>query len=231
MRGPHPLGEVPDKVLHSVGEQIVHRLAVGHSDISGDDFGTIFAKAVGGAHRAAPHGLADVVMDGSGWSLKTVQDSRPFAQQKVRLISGRNSPDFSMGIENPHEDPAATGRAVIAIWNGRIDTSMLEVEDLRVVALVRNMASREFTLFEEELHRFVPGDYLWAFNSRGNLEGRELSTGAHRFTWQPHGSQFTVIRDVPGSARKFSIVPNVPIVEESAVLQAINFAPDWVAIH
>ena len=231
MRGPYSLGEVSDEALHSVGEQIVHRLAVGHRDISGDDFGTIFAKAVGGAHRAAPHGLADVVMDGSGWSLKTVMASRPFAQQKVRLISGRNSPDFSLGIENPHEDPVATGRAVIAIWNGRIDTSMLEVEDLRVVVLVRNMASREFTLFEEELHRFVPSDYLWAFNRNGNLEGRESSTGTHRFTWQPHGSQFTIIRDVPGSARKFSIGPNVPIVEESAVLREIKFERNWVSIH
>lgn len=231
MRGPYPLGEVPDEVLHSVGEQIVHRLAVGHDDISGKDFGTIFAKAVGGDHLATPRGLANVVMDGSAWSLKTVKDPRPFTKKKVRLISARNSPDFSLGIENPHEDPVATGRAAITIWNGRIDTSMLEVEDLRVVVLVRNMASREFTLFEEELHRFVPSDYLWAFNGNKILEGREASTGTHRLTWQPHGSQFTIIRDVPGSARKFSIVPNVQRMEESAVLRAINFAQDWVAIH
>lgn len=231
MRGPYPLGQVPDEVLHSVGKQIVHRLAVGHGDIIGDDFGTIFARAIGGIHRAKPLGLADVILDGSAWSLKTVQSSRPFAQKKVRLISGRNSPDFSLGIENPHEDPVTTGRAVIAIWNRRIDAAMLEVEDLRVVVLVRNMANREFTLFEEEPRRFAPDDYAWAFNKRGNLEGKESSSGVHRFTWQPHGSQFTVIRDVPGSARKFSIGPNVPIVEESAVLRAIKFAPDWVAIH
>ena len=231
MRGPYPLGEVPDEVLHSVSEQIVHRVAVGHGDISGKDFGTIFAKAVGGDPLPTPLGLANVVMDGSAWSLKTVKASRPFTQKKVRLISARNSPDFSLGIENPHEDPVVTGRAAITIWNGRIDTSMLEVEDLRVVVLVRNMANREFTLFEEELHRFVPSDYLWAFNRNGNLEGRESSTGTHRFTWQPHGSQFTVIRDVPGSARRFSIGPNVQVLEPAAILSVLGFKRDWVAIH
>lgn len=231
MRGPYPLGQVPVAVIQGIGEQIVHRLAVGHHDISGDDFGTIFANAVGGVHLAKPVGLADVILDGSGWSLKTIQSAQPFTHEKARLISGRNSPDFSLGIENPHENPVATGRAVIAIWNRRVDAAMLEVEELRIVVLVRNMANREFTLFEEEPHRFAPGNYVWAFNRRGNLEGKEISSGVHRFTWQPHGSQFTVIRDVPGSARKFSIGPNVPIIEPTEVLRAINYNPDWIAIH
>ena len=231
MRGPYPLGQVPDDVLHRIGVQIVHRLAVGHRDITGDDFDGIFAEAVGGTHRARPYGIADVIVDGTGWSLKTIHATRPFAQKKVRLISGRNSPVFSLGIENPHADPVVTGRAAIAVWNRRVDAAMLEVEELRIVVLVRNMANREFTLFEEEPHRFAPDNYVWAFNRRGNLEGKEISSGVHRFTWQPHGSQFTVIRDVPGSARKFSIGPNVPIIEPTAVLRAINYNPDWIAIH
>ena len=41
--GPYPLGEIPDAVLVRIGKQVVHRLAVGLGDITGDDFGTIFA--------------------------------------------------------------------------------------------------------------------------------------------------------------------------------------------
>jgi len=35
------LGSLPRKVITGIGKQLVHRLAVGHSDITGDDFGTI----------------------------------------------------------------------------------------------------------------------------------------------------------------------------------------------
>jgi hypothetical protein len=40
--------------------RIVHRLAVGHADITGDDFGGIFASAINGVHRGKPLGIADV---------------------------------------------------------------------------------------------------------------------------------------------------------------------------
>ena len=39
--GPYPLGQFPDAVLRSIGKQIIHRLALGHSDITGDDFHSI----------------------------------------------------------------------------------------------------------------------------------------------------------------------------------------------
>ena len=93
--GPYPLGQFPDKLLYDIARQIVHRLAIGHSDITGDDFGTIFANAIGGEHRGRPLGVADVALSGCAWSIKTVQASRPYELPVVRLISGRNSPDYS----------------------------------------------------------------------------------------------------------------------------------------
>ena len=230
-RGPYPLGQIPDSVLVETGKQIVHRLTVGLGDITGDDFGTIFAKAVGGVHRTRPLGLSDVEWNGCAWSVKTVKASQPFTQRAVRLISGRNSPDYSLGIENPHTNPAATGRAVLSVWNARVNQGMGEHEDLRIGVLVRNIEVREFTLFEEEAHRFSPDDYAWQFNKRNNLEGYDKVTGEHRFTWQPHGSQFTIIRDVPGSARRFSIGPNVPMVDPAAVLAWAGYRDHWIEIH
>ena len=207
-RGPYPLGQIPDEVLIGLGRQLVHRLAVGHGDITGDDFGTIFANAIEGTHRERPLGVADVFTNGCAWSLKTVKSSRPFTQREVRLISGRNSPDYSLGIENPHSDPEQTGRAVLAIWNARVDEALDEFNELRIVVLVRNMQTREFAIFEEEAVRFTPADYQWAFNRRGVLEGRNRVGGYHHFSWQPSGSQFTVRRIVPASARRFSIRRN-----------------------
>lgn len=204
---------------------------MGHSDITGDDFGTIFAAAIAGEHRGRPLGIADVIWDGCAWSVKTAQSDNPFKARRARLISGRNSPDYSVGIENPHSNPPATGHAVLAIWNARVNEALNEFNDLRIVVMLRNMQTREFLIFEEEAVRFTPADYRWEFNKRGNLEGFSRTTGSHAFTWQPHGSQFTIHRQVPPSARKFSINRNVPIVPADTVLASIRFNPNWVTIH
>ena len=229
--GPYPLGQIPDRVIREIGRQLVHRIAIGHADITGDDFGTIFATAIKGEHRASPLGVADVMVNGCAWSVKTVKSSNPYTQKIVRLISGRNSPDYSVGIENPHENPDETGRAVISVWNARVDEALNEFDDLRIVVLVRSMMSRHFSIFEGEAHRYNPSDFQWTFNKRGNLEGRDLLNGEHQFTWQPHGSQFTVRRLAPASSRRFSIDQNIPVVDTDSILAAIRFNPSWITIH
>ena len=227
--GPWPVGDVPARVLIGIGKQLVHRLAIGHADIAGDDFGTIFANAIDGEHRESPLGIADVIANGTAWSVKTVKATRPHNQPRVRLISGRNSPDYSSGIADPRRDSEATGRAVLSIWNARLNESLNHHDELRIAVLLRNMEAREFALFECPAVQFPTGDYHWSFNSRGNLEGRDKATGWHCFTWQPHGSQFTIIRPVPGSVRRFSIDRNVPLVAPEHVLRVIRFAPDWIS--
>ena len=228
--GPYQLGQIPNSTLVGIGKHIVPWLALG-LDIRGDDFGTIFAKAIEGEHRASPLGIADVVWNRCAWSLKTVKESKPFGKKRVRLISGRNSPDYSLGISDPRENADKTGAAVLLIWNARVDEAMNEYDDLRIAVLVRNVDTKEFLLFEEEAQRFVPSNYEWRFNKGGNLEGREKSTNVHRFTWQPHGSQFTIIREVPSSARRFSIGPEVPKLDLEVVLSQLRFEESWIQIR
>lgn len=225
------MGQLTDVALFDIAKQLVHRLAIGHGDITGDDFGTIFANAIGGEHRGRPLGIADVVWNGCAWSVKTVKSARPYEQLTVRLISGRCSPDYSLGITDPHANPDNTGRAVLSIWNARVNEALDQHDDLRIVVMIRNMETREYRIFEEEAQRFTPTDYRWEFNPRGNLEGYDRISGDHRFTWQPHGSQFTIIRHVPASARRFSIDHNVPIVSAEAVLKGINFDPQWITVY
>lgn len=186
---------------------------------------------MGGEHRARPIGIADVACNGCAWSVKTVNAVKPFELSIVRLISGRNSPDYSLGIPDPHANPENTGRAVLAVWNARVNEALDQYDELRIIVMIRNMATRQFRLFEEEAQRFTPADFRWEFNERGNLEGRNRVSGEHQFTWQPHGSQFTVLRHVPASARRFCIDPNVPIVPSDTILAAIRFKPEWITIY
>ncbi len=208
----------------------MHRMAVGMGDLEGNDFGNVFADAIGGDHGSVPVGVADVAWNGCAWSLKTIKRTRPFATPNVRLISGRNNIAYSLGMDNRLENPVATGRAVLSIWNSRVNQAMGEYDDLRIVVLVRNWQTREFLIFEEEARRFVPEDYAWSVNPNDNLEGHDLVTGAHRFTWQRNGAQLTIIRDVPASARRFKIDRHVPLVDPPTILSHIGYGPDWIEI-
>ena len=225
--GPYPLGEFPQSIAVEIGRHIVHRLAVGQADITGDDFGEMFARAISGYHRASPLGIADVEWNGCAWSIKTVKDARPFTQTRVRVISGRNAPGFSKGIFDPHADVQATGRAVLGIWNGRVDEAFSAHDDLRILVFVRNLSTLEFTIFEHGAHCFVPADYLWSVNKAGNFEGHDGS-GAHLFTWQPHGGQFTMIHQVPRSAYRFRIAKKPMTIQEEHVLRLVGFNESWI---
>ncbi len=212
-----------------VGKQIVHRMAIGRADITGDDFGEMFARAVGGEHRSKPVGVADVVLKGCAWSVKTVQNKNPFTlSTPLRLISGRNSPDYSLGISDPRKDLQATGKAVLSIWNSRINEALSQHNELRTVVLVRNMAAKEFALFEDEVKRYIPDNYSWELNSRKNLVAFEKDTKRHVFTWQPHGAQFTILRSIPPAARKFRITRSVPIIKFEHILNFVEYQDDWI---
>lgn len=226
--GPYPIGEFPNDVVLSIGKQIVHRLAIGLANITGDDFGGIFAEAIGGQHFACPIGVTDVEWDQCSWSAKTVQNNKPFTTPIVRLISGRNSVSFSYGIKDPFVDIDKTGESVLNIWNERVNQSFSNHDDLRVVVLIRNISRLEFTLFEYEATRYTPADYKWHVNDKNNFYGFDKITDVHRFTWQPHGSQFTLLKQVPGSACKFRIARNPKIIEKCHVLELIGFEDDWI---
>lgn len=225
---PYPLGELPKTLALSIGRDIVHRLAVGVGDITGDDFGTIFAQSIGGEHRASPMGIADVTCDNCAWSVKTVKAQKPFVQKQVRLISGRNSPVYSSSISDPFNDIQATGAAVLKVWNARIDEAEHAHDDVRIFVMIRNMGTLEFTLFEYEATRYVPAEFEWRVNGRGNFEGYTKHTNLHVFTWQPHGSQFTVVRYVPASAYRFRIKKTPQLLEPRHVLQLVRFSDDWI---
>lgn len=77
------------------------------------------------------------------------------------------------------------------------------------------------------MDKFDPGDYVWRLNKNNNFEGVSVNSGVHTFTWQPHGSQLTLIRQVSESARTFQIKkPNE--LDQSQVLTSLGYSDDWV---
>lgn len=225
----YPINEFADDLVVRLGGYLVQLIHIGRKDISGSDWGDAFADAIGGTHLNSPVGIADVVQGKMAWSAKTVKKSDPFNVASVRLISGRCSPDYSYGILNPHEDIEKTGRAVLGIWNERINIAQDNYNPVRNVILIRSNDLCSYCLFEEESHRFRSNDYVWELNKNGNLVGRNINNNEETFVWQPHGSQFTIITKVPENALKFTI-RKPPVLTKETILKTINFDSSWIEI-
>ena len=163
------------------------------------------------------------------WSVKSIKNDNPHTVRKIRVISGRCSPDYSLGITDPHADISLTGAAVLSIYNERINLAKERYEPLRTNVLIRNINSMEFSLFEHDTVRYNTQEYEWKINNRGNFEGVERASQNHRFTWQPHGSQFTILYDVPTSAQKF-FIRRPPVLDFDNTMEQIGFDDSWVTI-
>ena len=175
-------------------------------------------------------GLDDVQLHQMAWSAKTVKNKNPFCVKHVRLISGRNSPDYSFDIENVHtEDPDKLGEMILGIWNARITDVRKKFATTRTVVLIKGDDLSTVSVFEEEALKFLPEEYEWEWNQRGNLEGYVKGSDAKKFTWQPHGAQFTVTTTVPENRLKLRI-RHPPILDRDAVLSQIEFDPSWIEV-
>lgn len=225
----YPINKVPIELINKFGADIVYMLYTGRHDLTGNDWGDIFAKAVNGEHLSKPIGIVDVAKDKTAWSMKTVKATNPFNAKTVRLISGRCSPDYSYGIEDPHDDIQRTGEAVLSIWNSRVDIALNHYPRVRVCVLIRNNDMTSFSLYEEYLEHFNLSNYEWIENKNSNLEGINKHTGIKEFVWQPHGSQFTILSPVPEDAIKFKI-KKPELLPQDEALSSIGFDSSWIEI-
>lgn len=221
----YPLGMIPNDIIVRISQYIVYLLAIGRTDMSGDDWGDGFAYSIGGNHLSSPLGIADVVYNHQAWSCKTVKNDNPFNVQNIRLISGRNNVNYSFGITDPFIDIQDTGQKVLEIWNQRVQIALDNFNPIRTVVLVRKPDLSEFCLFEEQCVQFPANQYQWFQNRNDNFIGK-LDSRTY-FTWQPDGSQFTIHTRVPDNAIKFRVKRpvNIPINE---MLKTVGFEESWV---
>lgn len=230
---PFEKNKFPARFLERLGAEIAYMEATKDTmSIEGSEFEQIFANCIGANWVPSNVGLDDVQLDSCCWSAKTVYGGNNLGTQKqVRLISGRNSPVYSYGEEEitPVADPDHIGGLVLGIWNDRISAIREQFKYTRTVVLVKSKDFSDFLIFETDAIRYDPELFYFKWNDRGNLEGYTRAGNQHRFTWQPHGSQFTIIEEIPEDRLHFQVRKPDKLNKE-VVLQGIGYTKDWVMI-
>lgn len=225
---PYRLNQFPPGFAHDLGKEIVYFLMARRTPrLGGEDWEEIFARLVGAKWKPSAVGLDDIVLQQCAWGAKTVKAPRPASARKVRLISGRNSLNFSFGLSDVMKLPAQeVGSKVLSIWNERVYSVRRNYMHLRTVVLMKSEDLLELGVFEVETCAFMPEKYHWTWNKKGNLCGFD-ELDAHKFTWQPHGSQFTIVEEVPRE-RLAIRVQEPPTLKPEQVLDAVGFNASWV---
>ncbi|NJK90977.1 MAG: hypothetical protein HC904_03555 [Blastochloris sp.] len=228
---PFALNNFPADFPLGLGREIIYLLATRITPrLEGSDWEEIFTRLIGGRWKPSNVGLDDVLLEQTAWSAKTVKSSSPISAQKVRLISGRNSPSYSYNADEIlNSKPKLIGDMVLSIWNERVAGIRAKYQHLRTVVLVKSEDLLELAIFEFDTELYPTESFTWTWNKNKNLEGHHTKTGTHCFTWQPSGSQFTIIKDVP--KKKLALrLRQPPLLDREDVLQALAFDPSWVQI-
>jgi len=229
---PYPLNRFPHSFVNIVGREIIYLLASSrHPALEGPEWERIFAKAIDAEWKPSNVGLDDIVKGAFAWGAKTVKSNAPHEATSVRLISGRNNPEYSFDTIADSDD--GIGAQVLQIWNARVDAIRDKFKEVRTVVLLKpaTLAGERspFTVFEFETIRYAVEDFEWRKNANGNYEGVDRRTGEHRFTWQRHGSQFTIKEPVPEARLRF-FVKKPPALGDDQVLALVGFDPSWIEI-
>ena len=228
-----PLNKFPSTFPFLLGKELIYLLASkGKPELEGSDWENIFANCIGAEWKPSNVGLDDVIMGNTAWGAKTVKATKPSEQNRVRLISGRNSPVYSFGekIDIEKNDPNHFGYLVLDIWNERVSSIREKYKHVRTVVLIKSNDLSEVAVFEFETVRYDYDQFLWEWNKNKNLIGIDKKTGDIRFTWQPHGSQFTIIEDVPSKKLIIRIKRPDPL-DKDQILEMLGFDESWITIE
>lgn len=231
VKPPYPLNEFPKDFGFTLGREIVYLLATkGKPILEGPEWEQMFAICVNARWKPSNVGLDDVILDTCVWGAKTVKATRPAEQKTVRLISGRNAPVYSFGESfSSKTNPDHIGSQILSIWNERVSGIRKKHKHVRTVVLMKSSTLQEVAVFEFDTVRYEPDLYAWSWNRNNNLEGFDRATNTHRFTWQPHGSQFTIVEDVP-ERRLIVKIKTPPTLDKGSVLKGIGFDKNWVTV-
>jgi len=226
-----PLNEFPKDFPFLLGKELIYLLASkGKPELEGSEWESIFATCIGADWKPSNVGLDDVVMGNTAWGAKTVKATKPSAQKRVRLISGRNSPNYSFGERSDQKaDPILIGKLVLEIWNERVSAIREKFKHLRTIVLLKSNDLSEVVVFEFDTIRYDFELFQWEWNKNNNLVGTNIKTGKHSFTWQPHGSQFTIIEEVPARSLVIKIKQPEKLHKEE-VLKALGFDKSWITV-
>ena len=226
-----PLNKFPKDFPFLLGKELIYLLASkGKPELEGSDWENIFANCIGAEWKPSNVGLDDVVLGNTAWGAKTVKAKKPSEQKRVRLISGRNSPTYSFGERiDTNANPNTIGELVLDIWNERVSAIREKFKHVRTVVLMKSNDLSEVAVFEFDTIRYDKELYKWEWNKNNNLIGIDKRTNEHKFTWQPHGSQFTIIEEVPEKSLIIRI-KQPEMLDKEQVLQTLGFDKSWITV-
>jgi hypothetical protein len=230
-KAPYPSNKFSKNFPFLLGKEIIYLLATkSNPSLKGSEWEEIFAHCIGAEWKPSNVGLDDVVLDNTAWGAKTIKSTHPSQQKIVRLISGRNSPVYSYeGKIDINSDPAELGRSILEIWNERVSSVRQKFKNLRAIVLIKSESLSELRVFESETVRYDADLYEWKRNKNHNLEGIDKTTNFHKFTWQPHGSQFTILEKAPDEGLLLKVeIPQK--LDKEKILDAIGFKKDWITV-
>lgn len=230
VKPPYPLNEFPANFGLKLGKELIYLLATKNRDtLEGSEWEKIFADCIGAAWKPSNVGLDDVILENCAWGAKTVYGN-PETSGSVRLISGRNSPIYSFGESDFFKiNTNDLGTQVLEIWNERVSAIRAHYKHLRTVVLIKSKTLSTVCVFEFDTVRYDPELFVWDWNKRKNLEGYDKTTKEHRFTWQPHGSQFTIKETLPDK-RLIIKVRKPKHIEKDDFFKLIKFDESWVKV-
>lgn len=229
VKPPYPLNQFPSDFGYKLGKEIVYLLATKSLPVlEGPEWEQIFANCIGAVWKPSNVGLDDIVLGVCAWGAKTVKAKNPHHSKSIRLISGRNSPAYSFEEMVLDREPQEIGNDVLKIWNARVEALRNKFTHLRTVVLVKSEDLTKLAVFEMETVLYPLDRFKWSKNARGNLQAID-ETGKHRFTWQPHGSQFTIMEEIPNECLLVE-VKQPEKLDREIVLKSLNFDKSWVTV-
>ncbi|MDR1497464.1 MAG: hypothetical protein LBS59_03490 [Puniceicoccales bacterium] len=226
------LNHFPETFPYALGRELIYLLATrGESArLEGADWEEIFARCIGAQWAPSNVGLDDITHQGMARGAKTVKNKKPFAAKSVRLVSGRNSTIYSFGDDDIRtQNPEELGEKILSIWNQHVADVRKKFPTLRTVVLLKGDGLAEVSVFETETIFYQKENYIWQWNDNDNLEGLLNENNRHVFTWQPHGSQFTIIEEVPTERLKLRIRKPEALNQEQ-VLNTLKVDDSWIEI-
>lgn len=119
---------------------------------------------------------------------------------------------------------------VLDIFNERVSAIREKYKYLRTVVLSKSNDLSEVVVFEFDTIRYDPELFVWEWNKNNNLVGKVKASNEHRFTWQPLGSQFIIVENVPYKHLVIRIMQPEKLDKE-LILQALSFDKTWITVE
>ena len=169
-----------------------------YPDLDGKQWERIYANSVGASYSPSNRKVIDIEKGKVGFSIKTIKSTKKLEDlSMIRIIQCRPDPRL-IKIGNWQQNPQEVGHRIINDWNFQVSKLEEDFDVLKEVVLIRAQDFNSFCLCQYDVKRLNKADYYWKWNKRGNLEGFSHDE-AHRFTWQPGGSQWTIKKTIPDS--------------------------------